>query len=108
MNSQQLSILKRQANDEALFLSGKRDRTEELASAIRVFQEFVNGLDSLQVLERPCVTVFASARCPGRKMSSAQGSVGQLTYSQKGIHVERWIFERMWTFGLDKHFDIAP
>jgi hypothetical protein len=43
-----------------------------LAGAIRVFGEFLHGLDALQVLDRPCVTVFGSARTPpGRRFSAA-------------------------------------
>jgi uncharacterized protein (TIGR00730 family) len=46
---------------EALFLSGKRDHDEELATAGRVFLEFVRGFSILGELGK-CVTVFGSAR----------------------------------------------
>ena len=46
---------------EAAFLRGKRDRDEELATAGRVFLEFVRGFSILGELGK-CVTVFGSAR----------------------------------------------
>lgn len=50
---------------EALFLRGKRDHDEELATAGRVFLEFVRGFSILGELGK-CVTVFGSARfCEG-------------------------------------------
>lgn len=47
--------------DEKKFLAGTRENPEELASAGRVFLEFVRGFQSLGSLG-PCVTVFGSAR----------------------------------------------
>jgi len=47
--------------DEKEFLKGTREHPEELASAGRVFLEFVRGFQALESLE-PCVTVFGSAR----------------------------------------------
>jgi uncharacterized protein (TIGR00730 family) len=46
---------------EKEFLSGSRERTDELASAGRIFLEFVKGFASLDI-QGPCVTVFGSAR----------------------------------------------
>ncbi|MGB5603129.1 MAG: TIGR00730 family Rossman fold protein [Gammaproteobacteria bacterium] len=46
---------------EALFLRGKRDHDQELATAGRVFLEFVRGFSILGELGK-CVTVFGSAR----------------------------------------------
>lgn len=49
------------AGAEAHFLRGKRDHAEELATAGRVFLEFVRGFSILGELGK-CVTVFGSAR----------------------------------------------
>jgi uncharacterized protein (TIGR00730 family) len=46
---------------EKLFLRGRRDRAEELESAVRYFLEFLQGFESLN-FEKPVVTVFGSAR----------------------------------------------
>lgn len=46
---------------EKEFLAGSRENPEELASAGRVFLEFVRGFQALGALG-PCVTVFGSAR----------------------------------------------
>ena len=46
---------------EAAFLRGKRNRDEELATAGRVFLEFVRGFSILGKLGK-CVTIFGSAR----------------------------------------------
>jgi uncharacterized protein (TIGR00730 family) len=47
--------------EEREFLRGVRDNPEELASAGRVFLEFVRGFQALREVGR-CVTVFGSAR----------------------------------------------
>ncbi len=47
--------------EEKRFLSGSRDNPRELATAGRVFLEFVRGFEHLGGLG-PCVTVFGSAR----------------------------------------------
>jgi hypothetical protein len=47
--------------DEKEFLKGTREHPKELASAGRVFLEFVRGFQALGSLG-PCVTVFGSAR----------------------------------------------
>jgi uncharacterized protein (TIGR00730 family) len=64
MSTEHPSILDRVEHDEHSFLMGKHDRGEELASAIRVFREYLTGIDRLQIIDRPCVTVFGSARIP--------------------------------------------
>ena len=48
-------------DEEKRFLEGSREDPEELASAGRVFLEFVRGFKTLGNLG-PCVTVFGSAR----------------------------------------------
>jgi len=47
--------------EEKAFLKGSRERPEELASAGRIFLEFVRGFQRLGGIGR-CVTVFGSAR----------------------------------------------
>jgi uncharacterized protein (TIGR00730 family) len=47
--------------DEQKFLAGTREHPEELASAARIFLEFVRGFQALESLGS-CVTVFGSAR----------------------------------------------
>lgn len=56
-------LLARQHNNDRGFLTGKRTRAEDLDSAIRIFLEFLQGYESLEI-DRPCVTVFGSARFP--------------------------------------------
>jgi len=54
--------LLRHAKDlESKFLVGRRDRAEDLESAVRIFLEFLKGFESLEVA-CPCVTAFGSAR----------------------------------------------
>jgi uncharacterized protein (TIGR00730 family) len=50
-------------NAERHFLEGRRERAEELESAVRYFLEFLRGFESLE-FDRPVVTVFGSARFP--------------------------------------------
>jgi hypothetical protein len=47
--------------NEKDFLAGSREHPEELASAARIFLEFIRGFESLGTLGQ-CVTVFGSAR----------------------------------------------
>jgi len=47
---------------EKQFLAGKRDRGADLESAVRIFLEFLRGYEFFSDLQRPCVTVFGSAR----------------------------------------------
>jgi len=46
---------------EKNFLTGRRERGEDLESAVRFFLEFLRGFEEL-AFEGPCVTVFGSAR----------------------------------------------
>ncbi len=50
-------------NAERHFLEGRRERAEELESAVRYFLEFLRGFETLE-FDRPVVTVFGSARFP--------------------------------------------
>lgn len=54
-------------HNEHAFLLGKRNRSDEVESAVRIFLEFLRGFDQLMpAIDRPCVTVFGSARfAPG-------------------------------------------
>lgn len=53
---------------EQQFLSGKRDRGADLESAVRIFLEFLRGFEFFGNIDRPCVTVFGSARfAPGHR-----------------------------------------
>ena len=56
-----MSLNRPDRDEEKLFLSGSRDNPRELATAGRVFLEFVRGFENLGGLGR-CVTVFGSAR----------------------------------------------
>jgi len=53
----------RRKEEEKNFLKGSRQHNEELASAGRIFLEFIQGFWSLHAID-PCVTVFGSARFP--------------------------------------------
>lgn len=55
------SILKQLKGAEAAFLEHGRTRDKDVESAVRVFLEFLRGLELLDV-GRPVVTVFGSAR----------------------------------------------
>jgi len=57
-----LSLVQDVAEVEKRFLSGPRDRGKDLESAIRYFLEFLQGFETLGEIDRPCVTVFGSAR----------------------------------------------
>ena len=56
-----LWLLEHATDLETKFLVGRRERAEDLESAVRVFLEFLKGFEALD-LEGPCVTVFGSAR----------------------------------------------
>ncbi|GAB4349764.1 MAG: hypothetical protein Kow0099_32980 [Candidatus Abyssubacteria bacterium] len=63
--------------DEKRFLAGSRNRPEELASAARIFLEFVRGIRALEAVG-PCVTVFGSARFPeGHRYYELARQLGQ-------------------------------
>jgi uncharacterized protein (TIGR00730 family) len=55
-------LLQTAADVEKLFLSGPRERSKDLESAIRYFLEFIQGFEALGAIDRPCVTIFGSAR----------------------------------------------
>jgi uncharacterized protein (TIGR00730 family) len=56
------------AGNEQQFLSGQRDRGTDLESAVRIFLEFLRGFEFFSDIDRPCVTVFGSARfAPGHR-----------------------------------------
>lgn len=55
------SILRQLKGAESAFLVHGRERSEDVESAVRVFLEFLRGLELLDV-GRPVVTVFGSAR----------------------------------------------
>ena len=50
------------ATTEGQFLAGKRERGADLESAVRIFLEFLRGFEFFGNIDRPCVTVFGSAR----------------------------------------------
>ena len=55
------TLLEHVEDIETLFLSERRRRDDDLASAVKVFLEFVKGFESFDI-DGPCVTVFGSAR----------------------------------------------
>ncbi len=55
------SVLRQLAGAESSFLEHGRDRGEDVESSVRVFLEFLRGLELLDI-GRPVVTVFGSAR----------------------------------------------
>jgi len=57
------SLLQQVEGTEKLFLAGRRNRAADLESAVRFFLEFLHGFESFE-FDRPCVTVFGSARFP--------------------------------------------
>jgi hypothetical protein len=62
------SFLVQLSETEQQFLSGKRDRGADLESAVRIFLEFLRGFEFFGNIDRPCVTVFGSARfAPGHR-----------------------------------------
>jgi len=50
-------------DSEKALLSGRRAPEHDIASAVGFFLEFLRGFEHFQ-LDRPCVTVFGSARFP--------------------------------------------
>src|SRR6516165_4027390 len=62
------NLLSSLSGAEKQFLSGKRDRGADLESAVRIFLEFLHGFEFFSDIDRPCVTVFGSARfAPGHR-----------------------------------------
>jgi len=60
-NHPHASILEQLAGAESQFLTRGRDRGDDLESAVRVFLEFLRGMELMDI-GRPVVTVFGSAR----------------------------------------------
>jgi uncharacterized protein (TIGR00730 family) len=58
-----LALLGKVEGAEKLLLSGRRSREGDLESAVTFFLEFLRGFESFD-FDRPCVTVFGSARFP--------------------------------------------
>ena len=56
------SLLGKVSESEQRLLSARRDRGADLESAVRIFLEFLRGFDFFGDIDRPCVTVFGSAR----------------------------------------------
>lgn len=61
--SSNASLLAHVEGAEKLFLAGRRPHEADLASAVRVFLELLRAFESFE-FDRPCVTVFGSARFP--------------------------------------------
>jgi uncharacterized protein (TIGR00730 family) len=57
----QSALLERRKVNDQEFFEGKRDRRDDVQSAVRVFLEFLGGFETLDI-HGPCVTVFGSAR----------------------------------------------
>lgn len=55
-------LMQRVKGVEAQFLAGKRERGEDLQSAVQTFLEFLRGYEFFGDMHQPCVTVFGSAR----------------------------------------------
>jgi uncharacterized protein (TIGR00730 family) len=72
------SIPEPDANDERDLLAGRRRLDEDIESATRIFLEFIYGFQALTpVVDRPCVTVFGSARfAPGHTYYELARQVG--------------------------------
>ena len=81
-----LSLLGRAEGAEKLLLSGRRSREHDLTSAVTFFLEFIRGFESFD-LDRPCVTVFGSARFPeGHPHYELARDVGR-TFARAGYAV---------------------
>lgn len=79
-----INLLAHLSGAEQQFLSGKRERGADLESAVRIFLEFLQGFEFFSNIDRPCVTVFGSARFPpghgyyemARELGSALAKAG--------------------------------
>jgi uncharacterized protein (TIGR00730 family) len=81
-----LWLLKHTKDLEFKFLVGRRDRAEDLESAVRIFLEFLRGFESLDI-DDPSVTVFGSARFPeGHRYYELARSVGK-RLAEEGLTV---------------------
>jgi len=73
------NLLSNLSEAEKHFLSGKRDRGADLESAVRIFLEFLRGFEFFGDIDRPCVTVFGSARFePGHRYYDMARQLGGL------------------------------
>jgi len=61
LGSGRYSLLGKIDGAEKLLLSGRRNREQDLESAVTFFLEFLRGFESFD-FDAPCVTVFGSAR----------------------------------------------
>ena len=61
IHAHDVSLLGQLQGAEREFLGGKREHSENVESAVRVFLEYLRGVEFLNIAE-PCVTVFGSAR----------------------------------------------
>jgi uncharacterized protein (TIGR00730 family) len=76
-STRRLPLLGKIEGAEKLLLSGRRGREHDLESAVTVFLEFLRGFESF-AFDRPCVTVFGSARFPdGHPHYTLARAVGQ-------------------------------
>lgn len=75
------------SDTEQRFLSGTRDRGRDLESAVRIFLEFLRGFEFFGNIDRPCVTVFGSARfAPGHRYYEMARHLGsQLALAGYGV-----------------------
>jgi uncharacterized protein (TIGR00730 family) len=81
-----LALLGKVEGAEKLLLSGRRSREHDLASAVTFFLEFLRGFESFE-FDRPCVTVFGSARVPeGHPHYELARDVGR-TFARSGYAV---------------------
>lgn len=80
------SLLQIVGGVERQFLKGRRSRPEDIESAVRIFLEFLKGFESLE-FDRPCVTVFGSARFPpGHRYYELARAVGR-RLAEEGLAV---------------------
>ena len=61
IHAHDISLLAQLRGAEREFLAGKREHSENVESAVRVFLEYLRGVEFLNI-DQPCVTVFGSAR----------------------------------------------
>ena len=84
--TESMALLGKVEGAERLFLSGRRSREHDLVSAVTFFLEFLRGFESFD-LDRPCVTVFGSARFPaGHPHYELARGVGR-TFARAGYAV---------------------
>jgi uncharacterized protein (TIGR00730 family) len=81
------SFLADVSETEQRFLSERRERGADLESAVRIFLEFLRGFEFFGDIDRPCVTVFGSARfLPGHNYYELARALGaQLALAGYGV-----------------------